>query len=658
MACGCSLLERVTPSIRPPVEAAPQAPDEAAVADIAEQLRAEGEIRAAAQAYKQLAERVDDTESQQHYLLTSAEILADAREYALTRDTLAQLSEPLESEGLVQRRTLLNAQLQIATGDASGALAMLPDESLILTPIVLKRYHAVRANAATMAGRPGDALASLVNLDILERGSNRNVRNVQIWDLLSELDTLTLDQLREAYYEDLPRGWLELTLDIDEVRAKRAKLLPTVRAWRARYPGHPANALLVAYQDSETRFRVDAYTTHSIDLSDLNKVALLLPFTERLRSFSSAIRDGAITSLLESQSNVTLEVFDVGDAASGSLGAYQRAVMAGADLVIGPLRRDAALTLATSAKLDVPVLSLNYLNNGNSVYNLIQFGLSPEDDARNAADFIIGNGLYDVAVIHPATDSGARSLRAFSERLFEWGGRVVTSTELLPDATDFRRQLNELLLIDKSLARRRQLESALDTKLTFETASRADIEALFVPVSPALGRLLKPQLDFHGVGNIPAIATSSVYAGRPRAEVDSDLNQVYFNDIPWLLMHSESESEARTSAQSLGVDEGPLARFFALGHDALTLALNLAALHDGQIEQISGYTGQLSVDNGRIMRKMPFAQFTRGLPERVEFTYPGEPEPALGALLRESLDEYDTDRAADTDNPTPSSTVE
>ncbi|MEM6986519.1 MAG: penicillin-binding protein activator, partial [Pseudomonadota bacterium] len=568
----------------------------------------------------------------QHYELTAAEILSDAQAFDQVRGLVARLPFGLASADLDQRKTLLNARLLLVDGDAEGALASLPEESSVIVPSALVRYYDVKADASIAADQPGNALASLINLDILEGGANRDARNLAIWELLSELDNNTLNGLLAAYDDNLPRGWLQLALDIEEVRARRAELSATVNNWKALYPGHPAEALLVAYDETQAPV-ILAASQSSIRIGAVGKIALLLPFTEQLQSFSSAIRDGAITSLLESQSTVELEIYDVGEAASGSLGAYQRAVTAGADLVIGPLRRKAAVTLATSAQLQVPVLSLNYLNDGNVVDNLVQFGLSPEDEARNAADFVVGNGLQNAAVVYPATDAGARATRAFSERLSAWGGQVLATTELPSDATDFREELSTLLLTNQSLQRRRRLENALDVKMTFETTPRDDIEALFIPVTPALGRLLKPQLDFHGADRIPVVSTSLVFSGRPRAETDSDLNKVFFNDIPWLLNGASGEQVARQTAQSLGVSEGPLARFFALGHDAMSLALSLPAMVQGDVPVIDGYTGTLSIVDGRVRRQMPFAQFARGLPKRVEFSYPGEPAPAMGSLM-------------------------
>ncbi|MEM9603797.1 MAG: penicillin-binding protein activator [Pseudomonadota bacterium] len=628
LIAGCSVPELESPTTRQPVEPTPTEASPDAITAIAEQLRADGDLAAAAAAYTQLAERATDIAEQQHFQLTAAELRVDEQAYDDARAVLANVLEPLASEDLAHRRAVLDARLLLVAGDADAALRALPAEERVLAPDALLRFHGVRADAAKAANQPGNALASLINLDILEGGANRDARNLEIWDLLAELDTLTLTGLLNAYTEDLPRGWLQLALDIDAVRERGADLNSTVAAWKTRYPGHPADALLVAYDDTETPLFAGAPST-SIRIGQVNRVALLLPFTERLQSFSGAIRDGAITALLESDTPVSLAVYDVGDAASGSLGAYQRAVVDGADLVVGPLRRNAALALATSANLQVPVLSLNYLNDGNAVDNLIQFGLSPEDEARNAADFIIGNGLYNAAIIHPATDAGTRSASAFSDRLAAWGGQVLATTELPSDATDFRRELSTLLLTDQSLARRRSLEAALGTKLTFETTPRQDIEALFIPVSPALGRLLKPQLDFHGAERIPTVSTSLVYAGRPRAETDRDLNQVFFNDIPWLLNGEAGEQVARQTAKALGVDDGPLARFFALGHDAMTLALNLPALSTGSVSALGGETGTLTLVDGRVRRQMPFAQFNRGLPRRVEFTYPGEPVPAV-----------------------------
>ncbi len=602
-------------------------PDEASVTAVAEQLLEEGQFVAAANAYEDLAQRSGDPATAQHYQLTAVEVLFDNAAYADGEPRLASLPTPLISLDLEQRKQLLTARLLIVNGDPTAALAKLPDETMVVTPRALMRYHAVRADAATAAGQPGNALASRINQDLLEGGSRREERNLQIWDLLSEQDSDTLQALFDAYEDELPRGWLQLALDINEVKKGRSRVGVAAERWKARYPGHPGSALLVAYDatDGDTLL-FGSETPGSLRIGAVNHVALLLPFTDRLQSFSGAIRDGAITALIDSDTNISLKVYDVGESASGVLGAYQQAVAGGANLVIGPLRRDAAVALATSANLSVPVLSLNYLNDGNNVNNMIQFGLSPEDEARNAADFIIGNGLHNAAVIHLDNDAGFRSAQAFSDRLAAWGGQVLATTELPAETADFRQQLNQLLLITDSQSRRKRLESALGTALTFETQRRTDIDAFFAPVSASLGRLLKPQLDFHNAGDVPIVSTSIIYSGRVQAEADRDINAVYFNDIPWLLNGEAGEIGVRQAARTLGVSEGPLARFFALGNDAMLLALNLTGLTAGEMTALEGQTGTLSLDNGRVRRQMPFAQFVRGIPRQTEFSYPGEPQ--------------------------------
>ena len=623
---GCTIPQIGAPTERPAPVPTTEPPDGESLTAVAEQLVEEGQYTAAANAYEELAERAIDPGTQEHYRLTAIEVLFDNADYESGQGRMESLPDSLSSEDLAQRRQLLDARLKIVAGDPQGALDSLPDESFVVTPRALTRYHAVRADAATAAEQPGKALASLINLDLLEGGANRDERNLQIWDLLSAQETGTLEALFTAYEDVLPRGWLQLALDIDQVRNRRADIRTTTDAWKAQYPGHPADALLVAHGDDTSPFFA-ADSSRSLSIGAVNRVALLLPFTDRLQSFSGAIRDGAITTLVNSDTAITLQVYDVGDAASGALGAYQRAVADGADLVIGPLRRNAALALATSATLRVPVLSLNYLNDGNRVDNLIQFGLSPEDEARNAADFMAGNGLYAAAVLHPDTDAGLRSAQAFSDRLAVWGGQVLATEELPSNTTDFRQQLNRLLLINGSHARRMKLESALGTNMTFEAQHRVDIEAFFMPVSASLGRLVKPQLDFHGVAKVPVVSTSLIYGGRDQAEADRDIEGVYFNDIPWLINSASGEQNSRQSARTLGVDAGPLARFFALGSDAMSLALNLPQMINGEVPALDGHTGRLSLYDGRVSRRLPFAQFVKGVPQQTAFTYPAEPTP-------------------------------
>ena len=73
-----------------------------------------------------------------------------------------------------------------------------------------------------------------------------------------------------------------------------------------------------------------------------------------------------------------------------------------------------------------------------------------------------------------------------------------------------------------------------------------------------------------------------------------------------------------------------LARLYAMGFDAYHLVPELAAGAANRIDGIAGVTGELHLaGDGRIHRRLRWAQFRRGRPVRLEA--PGEPATSVPA---------------------------
>ncbi len=597
------------------------------------------EYEEAASQYAELAYLTVDPEQSQHYRLLEPEILFAHQLDEKAADRTDKLPVDMLSTELQSRRQLLQSAAELYRQTPEQALLSLPDPRLIADQDLLIRYHELRflAGAALDEGVP--MFDSLVALDELEDGKHRELRNNQIWQLLNSRDELALEQLGINANTPIHTGWLALLKNLRGVRDQGMDYRSSVATWQQFYNGHPAEQMLETYDNDIASLMAIGAPSGEISLIGTDAIALLLPFNDRLAKFSNAIRDGLLSALYESKSGREVRVYDVGGNASDALPVYQQAVADGAQLVIGPLRRNALSTLVRYGDLSVPVIALNYLPYGGAE-NLIQFGLSPEDEARNAVSYMVQAGLSNAAMILPDTEAGARSGEAFKQQLERWGGQVVASEVLDGTSQDYRKELSALLLINESLQRRRNIQAALNTSLVFETHTRTDLDAIFAPVSPAIGRVLKPQLDFHGAKDIPLLASSSIYSGSPQPDRDNDLNGTLFNDMPWLIgPRQRSESNLYKTAGQLKLEDGPLSRFFALGIDAYRITEQLSGLIQSSDYAVEGATGRLQLsDERRIQRQLSWAEFREGTPAAITFDYiPLEPPPPTGSLLNQNF---------------------
>ena len=294
------------------------------------------------------------------------------------------------------------------------------------------------------------------------------------------------------------RGWLEyaaLTKQQDtlapEVFAQRSEL------WKARYPNHPAAAL----NPSGTQV-VNSVNSNTPAIST-NQVALLLPLTGRFSAIGDSIKTGFIAARFADGGTSNIKLYDTASDTSTAIRQYELATSEGASMIIGPLDKSAVVNLTASNRITTPTLSLNYLGEGIAGNaNLFQFGLLPEDEARDAAQFALAQNHRKAIVIAADSPISQRLGSAFETAFTEAGGTVLASDFIAADAFDYSEQLTKLLDINSSYSRNRRLEELFDTSIEFEPAIRGDIDVIFMAVDSEQALLLRPQLQFHHSGKL------------------------------------------------------------------------------------------------------------------------------------------------------------
>ena len=140
-----------------------------------------------------------------------------------------------------------------------------------------------------------------------------------------------------------------------------------------------------------------------------------------------------------------------------------------------------------------------------------------------------------------------------------------------------------------------------------------DADLIFLAADASAGRLLKSQLKFHYSGDLPVYSTSSIYAMDDRS--NSDLNGVMFADAPWIIGPQSWIQHLPVLFEQHWPEQRRLGRLHAMGYDAYYLVGSLFAARGGFMDEVDGATGKLYVDkDGRVHRRMAWAQFQRGMP--------------------------------------------
>ncbi len=599
---GCAGLQRTAPGV-----------------NSARQTRAlekAGHYRQAAQAYEELARRAS-TPQREDFLLRAAHAWSAAGQPAKARTVLAAVHVPPGATLLDARRRLVLGEIDLAERRPLQALS---DSTIAhaeqLPPEIRRRLYRLRAAAYLQAGNPLESARARVALGRLLREPQAIRDNQQrIWRALGRLTTPALERLRSAAQPGALRGWLALAELARATPGNPRAVGRGIADWERQYPDHPAAQVLVP--------QLLRYFAAARGYP--RRIALLLPLRGPYARASKAVLDGFLAAYYAHTGRsapVEIRVYDTGDQPADAVQSYRRAIRDGAGFIVGPLRKEAVAALAHQAPGPVPVLALNYLGTDATGVpaNLYQFGLSPEQEARQAAERAWLDGRNRALVLVPTGPWGERVARAFEQRWQQLGGTTLAEQRYDPTRTDFAGPIRRLLNLDRSRARYRALRRLLHRKLQFEPRRRKDADFVFLAAFPREARLLRPQLRFHYAARLPVYAASHVYAGTPDPSRNRDLDGIRFCDMPWILAPGPAQRALRSELAHLWPDQARhLSRLEALGVDAYRLIPQLPALRKSPFARFEGATGSLSLDAaGRIHRGLPWAQFENGIPKLLD----------------------------------------
>ncbi len=601
----------------------PLGPDESQLAlEQAARLASQGDREGAAEIYWNQANS-SKSPQREELQLQAIESVLTPKTLALARQYLDSLDETRFQGTLLVRKRLADAEMAMLEGKPSFALTVLPSALDSLAPSLMPSIQQLRARAFAAQGQILPSVKIRIALEDQLTDSAAVIANRQaIWESLASIDAAQLYQWAQMTSERSLKGWLELAYISQTASAELANLKQELTAWQQRFPDHPATSEMVTLiiKDWHTlQMRVD-------------KIAIILPLSGKYTSISQAIMDGFMSAYYldgVKENKPILQVYDLGERPNAILSTYRRAVREGADLIVGPLDKQAVTELMRHSDLPIPVLSLNYGSDSIAPpVNFYQFGLLPEDEARQVAERASVGGYERAIVFAPIGKWGTRISEAFTRRFEELGGTVLIAEKYEPRGTDFSLPIKQALLLNESEQRRRNLENTLRTDVNFKPYRRRDVEVVFIAASPRQARLLRPQLEFHYASNLPIYATSHIYSGIPDVNANRDINGIIFCDMPWILNPKNPNLEARGRIEQLfQTSSRRLPRFIALGIDAYRVIPYLKRLAARRYERHAGLTGTLSVtDSRRIYRTLDWAQFVNGMPKIIDGLAPSKLE--------------------------------
>ncbi len=582
--------------------------------DAGAQAEAAGEFVRAAHIYDQLAQSAAPPQKQD-YQLKALRLYIQASQLAEARRRVGDIDVARLSPALRARKITLEARLAHAEGDDARALLLASTASRIrhIGPDEVADIYWVRAQAKVSLGNPFDAARDLEKRErYLTDAKKIQTNQLQLWKILSSLPRAELASRLARESNRILRGWIDLAIVAIEGARNPRELPRAIEDWKQRYPKHPVNPDLLATIGSRQPTMIGR----------IDRMALLLPLTSRYGRAAQAVRDGfmAMDAHNPDPDKPQVRIYDIGDDPSKAPDYYQQAVADGAQLVVGPLGAEAVDQLASSGDLSVPTILLSHTHADIHEGNVFQFGLPPEQEARQAAERAYLDGHRQAAVLYPDNEWGQRMLKAFSDHWLNLGGVVIRSQPYELDQGDYSQPIQQLLNITQSMQRRDVLEQKLNLKLNFEPRARQDIDMIFLAADPQRGRLIKPQLNYNQAAGIPVYSTSSIYYGKPDAAKDADLNGVIFGDMPWMLLDTpRMENLRQTLQKGWPYAYTPYDRLFALGMDSYAVAPHLSRIATDESVHYNGVTSGLSIDPaGHLHRQLIWARFRHGIPRLLD----------------------------------------
>ena len=596
VTAGCESVNETT--VRPS--------DESTIVENIEQLIQAGQFGKAANILIQSAQDKNITEQTTLYLRAST-LLIKASQIDEAKQLISKIIVDPNNPILSSQINLVRSQIYLFEGNPEQVLNLLiPDISL---PASLQaKTHELRARAYLLAGNTLEsARERMVFESFLTDPEKLKHNHEQIWQSLRLLTPLALTQLNLSPPPDALSGWMELArISISSI-LDPATFESDLAKWKTNYPNHPAEQWIMA-----------KLLAHYRAIKRPEKLALILPLSGKLAKPAIAIRDGFLAAHYQNQINLArtrIKIYDSSKQNQTIEQIYQQAVKDGAEFIIGPLNKEHVTKLANMTDMKTPILTLNQTDTPPTVIdNFFQFGLKPEDEARQIAERASLEGLTKAIVIVPKGTWGDRLANAFIQRFQELGGTILETSNYNFNSHDLSRPIKRMLNLDESHSRFNRLRHALPTEIKFEPRRRQDIDFIFMAAFPKQARLIAPLLRFHHAADIPVYTTSHAYNGKESVKDNRDINGVILCDSSWILSSQETADPMRNKFHQLWPQSMEhYARLYALGIDAYHLLGQIKWLHLNPNEHFNGASGRLHLNQqNQVKRILQWGRFTKG----------------------------------------------
>ncbi|MBV4413653.1 penicillin-binding protein activator [Enterobacteriaceae bacterium YMB-R22] len=559
---------------------------------------------------------------------------------------------------------LLSAEIALLRQDYAGARTRLasinPDE---LEAPQQARYWQLQINASQ--GKPSlSLLRALIAQEPSLQGDAKQKNIDATWQALSAMSEEQARALVINARENTLQGWLDLQQIWFSKRNNLQALKAGIADWRIRYPQNPGATMLPGALNNLQ----NAHATTNI-------IALLLPLNGQAGVFGQALKRGfedarngllqtspstadtqptpaytetpnggdvvspanaPVDELLENHSSVSplqadpqptpaasaaqtpaeVRVYDTTEQPVSQI--LAQAQRDGASLVVGPLLKPDVERMLTS-NTPLNVLALNQPGHISNRANVCYFALSPEDEARDAAEHIWAQGYRRPLLLAPGNALGDRVTRAFANAWQQQGGDTVLQQRFGTQA-ELRSAINRgtgLTLTGTPVTTEREAPALADNASVPAQPLEAqdtpgNVDAVYIVATRSELALIKPMIAMRtgSRSSVQLYASSRSAQSGAGADFRLEMEGLEYSEIPAL---SGSNPAFQQQALAASRNDYSLARLYAMGADAWTLANQFVQIRQMPGHQIAGNTGTLiASDDCVIGRKMSWLKYQQG----------------------------------------------
>ncbi|CAI2391132.1 MULTISPECIES: penicillin-binding protein activator [Alteromonas] len=593
---------------------------------------------------KKVWERTRNKEQRDTLLLQAADLYLQNQHPVLAQQVLYEVKEDGISGVNQSYYSLLVTKAYAGMPDASAEelLAML--DGVTGTGETAFQKAELQTQLFTQQGN----LAAAAN-SVLKTNLTDDEKVQQVWQWITSIPASSLDSVGSAYPDLSPFITLrELT---EENASSPEKLAKSLQQFKQVYRGHVLENALPENVIEATQL-TDA---------GANDIAVLLPLSGRLARTGQVVKNGIMAAYytdVEKRQDEhllpRLRFIDTNEVDTQHL----LSEIGDTKFIIGPLLKDTVERLIPSLPLGVNVLALNRPDElpdnasakrlatgssnpaiaddalasgtglaGDDTQNelhslglptsLNYYGLAPEDEATQLAEFIFNKGYRAPIVI-----AAQSSLYQRMDDTFKKHWRILNNQEnkqranitsvSFNDSNSLREGITQALDVAQSNERINQIEYMTNDEVYNMPRSRRDIDAIVAFASPQDTELLNPiieaSLNPYDGKQVPVYATSRSMDYDSGKNQWRDLQNVHFIDMPWL-MPSHSWQPLQNEVEQAWQNQNTMQkRLFAFGFDAYQLLPQLGMLNTLKYLSHEGLTGTLSLNQqGEVIRKQPQA---------------------------------------------------